>query len=88
MLTPIAKLSVRRATAGDNVFLAEMGARTFREAYAADIVPEKLAAYVAGEFSPTEQARELAEPFFIASGILPRWARTPLSLPARRRQMC
>lgn len=80
MLTPMIKLSLRRATAGDNVLLAEMGARTFREAYSADIAPEKLAAHVAGEFSPAEQARELAEPFTIfliaeADGVAAGYAR-------------
>ncbi len=53
---------IRRATAGDNVLLADMGARMFVDAYAADIAMEKLAAHVAKEYGPAEQARELADP--------------------------
>jgi ribosomal protein S18 acetylase RimI-like enzyme len=71
---------IRRATAGDNVLLADMGARTFIEAYSADISLEKLAAHVASEYGPAEQAGELAEPstlFLIAevSGVAAGYAK-------------
>lgn len=62
-------LVIRRAAAGDAGLLAELGARTFSEAFAADNRPEDIAAYLAASFSPERQAAELADPssvFFIA----------------------
>lgn len=61
-MTGEVEVTVRRGTAGDYELLAEMGARTFVDAYSADIAPEMLAEHVSGEFGPAEQARELAEP--------------------------
>ncbi len=55
-------LIIRRGTTQDAVLLAELGARTFSETFAADNTPEDLAAYLASSFSPAQQAAELADP--------------------------
>jgi hypothetical protein len=55
-------LVIRLATAADAQLLAELGARTFSETFAADNTPEDMAAYLAVSFGPTLQAAELAEP--------------------------
>jgi ribosomal protein S18 acetylase RimI-like enzyme len=55
-------IHIRSATAGDNVLLAELGARTFADTFAAQNTPENMAAYLAASFSPAKQAAELAEP--------------------------
>lgn len=53
---------IRPATADDNVLLAELGARTFYDTFAADCKPEDMAAYLSSAFSPEIQAAELADP--------------------------
>ena len=53
---------VRQATAADAELLAELGARTFSETFAADNTAEDMAAYLASSFGPALQAAELAEP--------------------------
>lgn len=55
-------IDIRIAEAGDHGLLAEIGARTFGEAFANDNTPEDMAAYLAASFSPAVQAAELAEP--------------------------
>ncbi|MEW5961134.1 MAG: GNAT family N-acetyltransferase [Chloroflexota bacterium] len=60
-----AKIDVRRATAADNVLLAELGAQTFYDTFAADNTPENMAAYLAASFSPEKQAAELADPLSV-----------------------
>ena len=62
MTTNEAKIAVRYAAAADNVLLAELGARTFYDSFAADNTPENMAAYLAASFSPEKQAAELADP--------------------------
>ncbi|MGB7622860.1 MAG: GNAT family N-acetyltransferase [Terriglobia bacterium] len=60
---------IRRGTVDDAPLLAEFGAHTFCDTFAADNTPEDMAAYLASSFSPEKQAAELAEPqvtFFIA----------------------
>lgn len=57
-----AKINIRYATTTDNVLLAELGARTFYDSFAADNTPEHMAAYLAASFSPEKQAAELADP--------------------------
>jgi diamine N-acetyltransferase len=52
---------VRRATAADNVLLAELGAETFADSFAAVNTPEDMREYLAASFSPAKQARELEE---------------------------
>jgi ribosomal protein S18 acetylase RimI-like enzyme len=62
-------LTIRRAEPDDAGLLAELGARTFSETFAADNDPEDLAAYLASSFNPARQADELTDPastFFIA----------------------
>jgi diamine N-acetyltransferase len=54
--------SIRRADAEDAGLLADLGARTFSDAFAADNKPEDMAAYLAAAFSPAQQAAELADP--------------------------
>ncbi|MGI8566007.1 MAG: GNAT family N-acetyltransferase [Pyrinomonadaceae bacterium] len=53
---------IRRAIVADAGLLAELGARTFREAFAADNKPEDMAAYMAVAFSREKQAAELGDP--------------------------
>jgi ribosomal protein S18 acetylase RimI-like enzyme len=55
-------LIVRRGKAEDAELLAELGARTFSETFAADNTPEDMAAYLASAFSPEQQAAEIADP--------------------------
>ena len=62
-------LMIRRANNNDAGLLAELGARTFSETFAADNTPEDMAAYVSASFNPAQQTTELADPastFFIA----------------------
>ena len=56
------KLTIRRGKADDAELLAELGARTFSETFAADNTPADMAAYLASSFSPAQQATELADP--------------------------
>ena len=53
---------LRRANAADAGLLAELGARTFYDTFAADNKPADMAAYLAAAFSPEQQAAELADP--------------------------
>lgn len=52
---------IRRATFTDATRLAELGARTFRDTFAADNRPEDIEAYLASHYSPDLQERELTE---------------------------
>jgi diamine N-acetyltransferase len=51
---------LRDATPDDAVLLAELGARTFRDAYRDEADHGALEAYIAGAFGPEVQASELA----------------------------
>jgi ribosomal protein S18 acetylase RimI-like enzyme len=53
---------IRHASSADNILLAELGAQTFAESFAADNTPENMSAYLADSFSPEKQARELTDP--------------------------
>lgn len=55
------KIIIRRGELRDAALLAELGARTFSETFAADNTPEDMAAYLASAFTPTQQAAELAD---------------------------
>lgn len=55
-------LNIRRGKAEDARLLAELGARTFAETFAADNTPENMAAYLASAFNAEQQAAELADP--------------------------
>ena len=52
---------IRRATFMDAALLAELGARTFAETFAADNTPANMAAYLAASFNPTQQSVELSD---------------------------
>ena len=54
--------TIRRATVADATLLADLGARTFYETFAADNTPENMAAYLATSFSREQQAAELTDP--------------------------
>jgi ribosomal protein S18 acetylase RimI-like enzyme len=54
--------TIRRGQAEDAQLLAELGARTFSETFAADNTPGDMATYLAAAFSPAQQAAELADP--------------------------
>lgn len=56
------RLRVRRAYAKDASLLAQIGAKTFRETFAASNTEEDMANYLAGSFGPVIQAAEIAEP--------------------------
>ena len=71
---------IRRAIPGDADLLAELGARTFSEAFAADNTPEDMAAYIASSFHPDQLVAELGDSrsiFFIADidGVAVGYAR-------------
>jgi GNAT superfamily N-acetyltransferase len=53
---------IRAATPSDAALLGELGARTFRDTFAADNRPEDMEAYLASHYSPTVQERELRDP--------------------------
>lgn len=53
---------IREATAADALLLAELGTRTFSDAFAADNTPQDMADYLAASFSPQQIASELADP--------------------------
>lgn len=55
-------LIIRRGHAEDAALLAELGAQTFSDTFAADNTPEDMAAYLASAFSLEQQAAELADP--------------------------
>jgi ribosomal protein S18 acetylase RimI-like enzyme len=62
-------VTIRRANTDDAGLLAELGARTFSETFAADNSPEDMAAYLASSFNLAQQTTELADTastFFIA----------------------
>jgi ribosomal protein S18 acetylase RimI-like enzyme len=59
---------LRPAVAADAALIAELGARTFSETFAADNSPGDLEAYLRSAFSPDLQGAELADPrnrFFV-----------------------
>jgi ribosomal protein S18 acetylase RimI-like enzyme len=58
----VPNLFIRRGTTEDAGLLAELGARTFFETFAADNTPENMSAYLAAAFGPAQQGAELADP--------------------------
>lgn len=52
---------IRRATPRDAAALADLGARTFRDTFAADNRPEDLDAYIAATYSDELQRREIED---------------------------
>jgi ribosomal protein S18 acetylase RimI-like enzyme len=64
------EVKIRRADASDARLLADLAARTFSEAFAADNTPENMSAYLAQAFTQESIATELADPkatFLLAS---------------------
>ena len=57
-----AALTIRRATSEDAAALAEFGARTFYETFAADNTPEDMARHLASAWSPSLQRAEIDDP--------------------------
>jgi GNAT superfamily N-acetyltransferase len=55
-------LKIRRATSADAVALAEFGARTFYETFAADNTAENMASYLASAWTPALQRAEIEDP--------------------------
>jgi diamine N-acetyltransferase len=53
---------IRCAKVSDQTLLAEVGAETFYDSFAAENTPENMAAYLAESFSPEKQALELVDP--------------------------
>jgi GNAT superfamily N-acetyltransferase len=61
-------VTIETARLGDSAVIAELGARTFTEAFASENKPEDMAAYVGSTFTPERMAREIEAGgiFFIA----------------------
>ena len=55
------RFRIRRAMSADVALLADLGARTFYDTYAADNTPENMAAYLSAHFTPENLGVELAE---------------------------
>jgi ribosomal protein S18 acetylase RimI-like enzyme len=53
---------LQNAAPADAARLAEFGARTFYEAFAADNTPDDMRAHLASAFSPARQLREIEDP--------------------------
>ena len=79
-------VSIRPANPDDAALLAELGARTFQETFAADNTTEDMAAYLASNFSVAQQTAELVHPastFLIAEvdGVAAGYAKLHASEP-------
>lgn len=61
-MTPPPGLIVRRGRAADAAVLADLAARTFRDAFGAQNSPENLAQHLASHYGEALQAAELADP--------------------------
>jgi len=53
---------IRRANSDDAQLLADLGARTFYETFAADNTPEDMESYLATHFNVSRQTEELTDP--------------------------
>jgi diamine N-acetyltransferase len=81
------EVTIRRARADDAGLLADLGARTFSETFAADNTAENMAAYLASSFNLTQQTAELVDPaatFIIAEvgGVAAGYAKLHAGKPA------
>ena len=56
------EVQIRRADSSDAELLAELGARTFTETFAAENTPEDMGAYLAQSFTTARLSEELADP--------------------------
>jgi diamine N-acetyltransferase len=80
-------LMVRRASLEDASLLAELGARTFSETFAADNTPHDMTAYLAANFNLAQQTAQLndrASTFLIAevTGLAVGYAQLHAGAPA------
>lgn len=57
------EVTIRRADSAEAELLADLGARTFAEAFAAENTPENMSAYLAQAFTTARLAAELADPW-------------------------
>ncbi len=57
----VCNVIIRHGQADDAALLAELGARTFSETFAADNSPEDMSDYLASAFSTAQQSAELAD---------------------------
>jgi GNAT superfamily N-acetyltransferase len=55
-------IEIRAAVLADAATLTELGARTFRDSFAADNSPEDMEAFLASHYRPELQAAELKDP--------------------------
>jgi hypothetical protein len=55
------RFRIRRAISADLALLADLGARTFYDRYAADKTPENIPAYLSAHLTPEDLVVELAE---------------------------
>jgi diamine N-acetyltransferase len=58
----VPQIHIRYAAPSDNILLAEVGAETFRDTFAAENTRENMATYLAKSFSLEQQRLELADP--------------------------
>ena len=58
-------VTIRRATVADAAVLADIGARTFHETFAADNSPEDMAEHLAAAFGLAQQTEELTSPDYV-----------------------
>ena len=58
-------VTIRRAAAEDAAGLAELGARTFQDTFAADNRPEDMAAHLAAAFGVPQQTAELTDSDYV-----------------------
>ena len=64
--TPVAgAVTIQRATMADAATLAEFGARTFHDTFAADNRPDDMAAHLASAFGLPQQTAELTDPDYV-----------------------
>lgn len=73
------QMEIRRATPRDAETLAEFGARTFYESFAADNTPEDMSKHLASAWHPDLQRREISDPALdtllaVCEGVLAGYA--------------
>ena len=76
--------TIRRGTPADAAALAELGARTFRDAFASGNTPEDLELYLSRTYGEAQQRRELEDPEQIA--LLAEEEGVPVAFAQLRRE--
>lgn len=59
------RLTIRHGVAADAAMLADLGARTFSDTFAADNRPEDMVVFLATSFGLSQQTAELANPAYV-----------------------